>query len=285
VLLLSLILFQPETYEPILLKWKAKQVRAITGDARYRAPIERDDHNDFWKRMQISLVRPFVMIFHEPVILLWTIYLSVVYVILFGFLASFTYIFQDNYGLSQGITGLLFLGIEIGTLLASVILTPFVYQKAKKYLATLKTAALETTATNRLQPEFFLWYSMLGAPAIPISLFWMGWTATPNISMWSPIAASVLFGWGNLSIFVSTCLYMIDTYETYAASALTINTFVRYTASGAMIQASISMYENMGVNWALTLLGSIAVVLAAVPYIFYRYGPWIRSNSIFASGL
>ncbi|QKX63697.1 uncharacterized protein TRUGW13939_10868 [Talaromyces rugulosus] len=157
-------------------------------------------------------------------------------------------IFADNYGLSQGITGLLFLGIEIGTLLASVILTPFAYQKAKKYLVTLKAAGLETTATNRLKPEFFLWYSILGAPAIPISLFWMGWTATPNISMWSPITASVLLGWGNPSIFVSAWLYMIDTYETYAASALTINLFVQYTTSGAMLQASIPMYENMRVG-------------------------------------
>lgn len=284
MLLLSLILFQPETYEPILLKWKAKQARAITGDVRYKAPIEMGDHNGLWKRMKISLIRPFVMIFREPVILFWTIYLSVVYVILFGFLASFTYIFQNNYGLSQGITGLLFLGIEIGTLLASIILTPFIFQKAKKYLATLKTAYMETTARNRLQPEFFLWYSMLGAPAIPISLFWMGWTARPDINIWSPIAASVLFGWGNLSIFVSTCLYMIDTYETYAASALTINTFMRYAVSGAMIQASIPMYENMGVDWALTLLGAIAVVLALVPYVFYRYGPRIRSKSRFATG-
>lgn len=39
---------------------------------------------------------------------------------------------------------------------------------------------------TRLPPEFRLWYAMFGAPAIPISLFWMGWTAYPHISIWPP---------------------------------------------------------------------------------------------------
>ncbi|KAH8806131.1 major facilitator superfamily domain-containing protein [Xylogone sp. PMI_703] len=275
VLLLSLFLFQPETYSPILLKWKAAQMRHITGDLRYKAPVEIEDHPKFTKRMLTALSRPFLMISSEPVIILWTIYLSVVYAILFGFLDGYAYVFGDTYGTSQGITGLIFLGMGVGIVIGSVVMTPLVFSWAKRRLSRIQQEQSEA----RLPSEFFLWYAMLGAPAIPISLFWMGWTASRDISIWSPILASVVFGLGNLSVFISTCLYLIDSYETYAASALTMNTLVRYMVSGGMVEASIPMYENLGVHWALTILGVIASICTIVPYVFYRYGSWIRSKS------
>jgi MFS transporter, DHA1 family, multidrug resistance protein len=39
------------------------------------------------------------------------------------------------------------------------------------------------------------------------------------------------------------------------------------------------MFENMGIEWALTLLGCFAVVLAPVPVIFYFKGAQIRKVS------
>lgn len=107
---------------------------------------------------------------------------------------------------------------------------------------------------------------MLGARAIPVSCFW---TAYPHISIWSPILASLLFGYGILSVFISTYLYLIDTYEVYAASALTMITLVRYVVSGAIIESSIPMYENLSVQWSLTLLGCIGIVFTFVPYAFF----------------
>jgi hypothetical protein len=125
---------------------------------------------------------------------------------------------------------------------------------------------------------------MLGAPAIPISIFWMAWTAYPRISIWSPILAAFLFGFGNFAVFVSTSLYLIDSYEVFAASALTMNTFMRYVLSGAMVQATIPLYTKLGVHWVLTMLGILAAVLTTVPYLFFKFGPWIRSKSRYAKG-
>lgn len=282
-LLVSLLLFQPETYEPILLKWKARHLRLLTGDKRYIAATEIEHHVRFRKRMVTALKRPFAMIVQEPTIMLWTAYLTVIYLMLFGFLDGYTYIFQQPYNLSQGITGLLFVGIALGLVLASVTLTPLIFGWAKQEIRKSQEKPHSGEAF-RLPPEFFLWYAMIGAPAIPISFFWMGWTASPKISIWSPILSSVLFGCGILSVFISTYMYLIDTYEVYAASALTMITLVRYVASGGMIEISIPMYRNLGPHWALTLLGLISVVFTAVPYAFYRFGPWIRSKSKFAKG-
>lgn len=278
-LLISLLLFQPETYEPILLQWKASHLRRLTGDKRY-VSVGEIQHLSFGARMLTAVKRPFIMTIQEPTIMLWTGYLTVVYLMLFGFLDGYTFVFQKTYNLSDGITGLLFLGIGVGLILAALILTPLLNRWAKNEIAKLQTEKPDGSA--RIPPEFFLWYALIGAPAIPISFFWMGWTAYPHVSIWSPIVASVFFGFGILSVFVSTYMYLIDMYEVYAASALTMITLVRYVASGGMIEISIPMYKNLGIHWALTMLGLISLVFTTVPYAFYRFGSWIRSKSRFA---
>ena len=193
VVLIVVILSQPETFPPVLLKWKAKHLRDLTGDDRYRGSIEvrRDT---FLVRMKRSLYRPFLLTFREPIIMLVALYLTVLYIVLFTFLEGYDFIFEETYGISQGLTGLCFLGIIIGLFGASA-LVPLIYKWAKQDLQRI-----QERGGDRLPPEFRLWYSMLGgAFALPISLFWMGWTARPDISIWSPLAASVLFGYGELA--------------------------------------------------------------------------------------
>lgn len=143
--------------------------------------------------------------------------------------------------------------------------------------------AIQERGGSRLPPEFRLWHAMLGAPAIPISLFWMGWTSYSSISIWSPIAAGVLFGYGVLCVFISSYQYIIDSYEIYAASALTSVTLVRYVAAGGMTVVGIPFYENMGVHWTLTILGGISALLVPVPYLLYTYGEKIRRLSKYAA--
>lgn len=42
------------------------------------------------------------------------------------------------------------------------------------------------------------------------------------------------------------------------------------------------MFENLGVPWASSLLGFIALVLIPVPVLFYFYGENIRAKSRYA---
>lgn len=80
---------------------------------------------------------------------------------------GFTYIYQETYGISQGLTGLCFLAIIVGLFGASA-LVPLIYKWAKSDLQKVKEQG-----GTRLPPEFRLWYSMLGgAFALPVSLFW-----------------------------------------------------------------------------------------------------------------
>lgn len=197
VVLGIIVFLQPETFPPILLKWKAQHLRDLTGDERYRAEIEIRSET-FVQRLGTALYRPFLLTATEPIIILIALYLTVVYIVLFTFLEGYNYIFAEIHGTSEGITGLCFLGIIIG-LFTSLALVPLIYSWAKKEMAKM-----EEQGRDKIAPEFRLWYSMLGGSvAIPVSLFWMAWTSRPDISIWSPLGASVLFGYGILCIFIT----------------------------------------------------------------------------------
>nr|POE64978.1 putative efflux pump kojt [Quercus suber] len=264
----AIFLFAQETYPPVLLSWKASHLRKITGDDRFVSKTALKSEK-FLHRMKNSIVRPFKLFFTQPIVVLWCLYLSLVYIILFTFLPGYNYIFADNYGFDQGTTGLMFIGLNAGFLLALAI-CPLIYGRYKRQYETLE---------GRVPPEERLIYAIIAAPCLPISLFWMGWTARPDISYWSPLLASVLFGFSMQGIFISAYLYLIDTFESVAASALVSLTLTRYVGAGAMTIAANPMYQGIKVEWTLTLLACLALLCLPIPMFFYRFGARIRKST------
>ena len=49
-----------------------------------------------------------------------------------------------------------------------------------------------------------------------------------------------------------------------------------------MTIVGIPMYNNLGVHYTLTVLACISGALIPVPYVFYKYGYWIRKHSKYA---
>ncbi|KAK9248083.1 major facilitator superfamily domain-containing protein [Lipomyces tetrasporus] len=272
LVLVLVLLFMPETFGPLILQWKAQEIRKLTSDERYKAELEVT-HRTLSMRMKIALTRPFVMA-TEPIVILMTLYITVLYIVLFTFLDGYTFIFKDVYGISQGLTNVCFLGIYIGTCLPALLIYP-IYRITEKDLAKVRAAGRQN-----LDPEVRLWFGMLGGSiSIPVSLFWMGWTDYPSVSIWSPLIASALFGCGVLCVFLMVYMYVIDSYEIYAASALTLVTFVRYLIAGVMTVVGIPFYRNMGSHWTLTIMACISALLVPLPFVFYKWGPTIRSYS------
>lgn len=116
----QIALFLPETYHPILLKKRAKRMRKEDpekhGD-KY-AELERADFS-LKSIAQRTLLRPIIMLFVEPIVLAVTIYLSVVYSVLYATFSIFPIIWGQLRGLSNGEVGLIFIGVGIGTTLGA----------------------------------------------------------------------------------------------------------------------------------------------------------------------
>lgn len=83
-------------------------------------------------------------------------------------------------------------------------------------------------------------------------------------------------------IFVAFTNYLVDTYLWFAASAVAINTVCRSAGAASAPLWTDSMFAALGVGPGGSVLGGVAVLLAAMPFVFYRYGEAIRARSRFA---
>jgi DHA1 family multidrug resistance protein-like MFS transporter len=104
-------------------------------------------------------------------------------------------------------------------------------------------------------------------------------TSKEDISWASPAIAGGLFGFGNFLVFLGHIGYIALIYPKYSSSAISINGFLRYLFSFAFPLFANQLFENLGVNWGLTLMGFISLILAPIPFLFVKIGPKIRANS------
>lgn len=212
-------------------------------------------------------------LFREPTTILFGTYITVLYLLIYGFLEGFDYIFTKTYLFNVGQRYTCFAAIAIGVLLGMPYVILVNRLTAKRY-----QKSADTSPERRLFPALF------AAPLLPVSLFWLGWTNRPSISYWSDLAACCLFGFALHALFTSTYHYLLDTYGTVASSALAAITCVRYLASGGMVLITEPMYKGLSVKWTLTLLGCIAALLTPVPLVFWKWGPLMRKKSKYAEG-
>ena len=166
--IIFVLLVQPETYSPLLLEWRAKHLRDLTGDSRYCT-----DHNSassLGPRLLTNLYRPFIMIWTETIILVFTFYLILLYFVLFTFLSGYEVIFTQTYGISTSLTYIIWVAMLPGVFIAMAMI-PYVYSLTKK------SAAKSMAEGKPIQPEVSLYWAMAGASILmPTSLFWMAWT-------------------------------------------------------------------------------------------------------------
>ncbi|KAF8544806.1 major facilitator superfamily domain-containing protein [Trichophaea hybrida] len=106
------LLFCPETFASVLLLRKAQRIRA-QGDAEVIAPLELEDRS-LKSALKTTLARPFRMFWNESIVLLVSLYLSLIYGAFYLFFQSYPIIYQGIYGFGPGISGLHFILVGLG---------------------------------------------------------------------------------------------------------------------------------------------------------------------------
>ncbi|KAJ7768095.1 major facilitator superfamily domain-containing protein [Mycena maculata] len=264
----------PETYAPVLLLKKVRARRAAdpAGAQHLYAAHERQD----WTPRGVlhrTLFRPFQMLAGEPILVLVTLYLSLVYGVMYCLFEAFPIIFIEKRGFSVAQDGLVFIGIGIGTSLGAVMNMYF----SRHYPTLIKTWRGFPPPEERLRA------GMVGGCAFVVGIFWLGWTGQyPSVPWYVPAISTVLAGLSISSIFISFLSYLVDTYLMYSASAFAANTFCRSLVAAAFPLFTVQMFTKLGVNWAATLLGGVGLLLAPMPFLFYQYGARVRARSKFA---
>lgn len=97
----------PETYAPTILGRRAKKMRKETGSQEHVTEADLDTR-PFGERLWIFLVRPLQLLFGELIVFLISLYMSVLYGLLYMFFVAFPIIYQEGKGWSAGSTGLMF---------------------------------------------------------------------------------------------------------------------------------------------------------------------------------
>lgn len=271
VCLAIIVLGVPETYTPQLLVVKAKRMRKETGEQRWYAPLERTDHS-FKNRLNSILLKPFIMLVQEPMLLAVTLYMSFVYGVVYLLFEAYPFVFEQTHGFNAGENGLAFLGFFSGGFLCVVLFMTVIEPRYLRYAAQV--------APEMPKPEKRLELCIISAWCLVVAMFWFGWTGGYSSVHWmSPVLAGGLIGVGVLGMFVSCFNYLVDTYLWAAASALAATTVCRSAFGAGFPLFATQMFEKLGVQWASSLLGFIALLLAPIPIVLTIYGPKLRSMS------
>ncbi|KAM5347498.1 hypothetical protein ACJ41O_010503 [Fusarium nematophilum] len=96
----------------------------------------------------------------------------------------------------------------------------------------------------------------VAAPCMVISLMWLGWTSWESVSPAVPACGGMFFGLGFGLLFMSMLNYITDIFR--------------------------PMYARLGIHWAPSVLGFIALAMGVIPFVFMFYGEDLARRSKFA---
>lgn len=291
-LIMPFIILMPETHKTVLLIKRAKK-----RNLNIKKPSKEELRAFLKMTMTITVFRPIKMLFVEPIVLVFSIYVAFIFAVLFGFFEAYPVIFRGVYRMSIGVSGLPFIGIGIGLWIGAIFYVwydrRYFFPKAPASIPDSPHPDSMRTSPTRghrdedgnlkpLTPEVFLNITKIGSIALPIGLFWLGWTARESVHWMAPTAAGVPFGFGLILIFFSVIMYFSTSYPPLVvASAMAANNMLRYVVSCVFPLFTIQMYNNLGIDWASSLFGFICIAMIPIPWLFERFGPKMRSISQF----
>ncbi|KAJ5648883.1 uncharacterized protein N7484_002606 [Penicillium longicatenatum] len=267
---LGIEVLNKETFAPVLIKWKtaklAKELGRTDLISAFDVGKEKLTTGQTLKR---SLVRPALLLTKSPIVALLSLYMSLVYGLLYLFFTTISDVFTSTYGFSVGLSGLAYLGIGIGFIVGLAIMG-----------VTNDKIMVKLTKKNggQFEPEMRLPTMIIFACILPISFFWYGWTADKHVFWIVPIIGMFPFGVGMMGVFMPIQTYIIDCYPAYAASANATLTATRSLVGALLPLAGTPMFDSLGLGWGNSLLGFLALAFVPIPIIFTKYGKQIRER-------
>lgn len=120
---------------------------------------------------------------------------------------------------------------------------------------------------------------------LPLGFFLYGWTAEYKLHWILPSLGAGIFGAGIMIEFNALVTYVVDSYQTYSASASAATAVLRSVAAFLFPLFSPSMYDALGYGWGNSLLGFLAIGIGGpAPILLWYYGAKLRARSTYAAG-
>ncbi|OQD72624.1 hypothetical protein PENDEC_c020G03014 [Penicillium decumbens] len=271
-LVIVIAIFLRETRGGVTLKKRAKIIRQFTGDERFVTDNDLEAPG-IKKMLHNSSVKAIKMLFTEPVVFAFGLWISFAWFLTFLFLSVIPITYQEKKGWSEGVSGLPYIALCIGTTMGFGLN----FFQIKKYKSVINDPNQES------RPEARLYGAMCGAVWLPIGLFIYSFTQYKDLFWFGPIVGLALIGIGIFFIFESCYSYTADCYGENASSAIAGQGFMRNTLGAVSPLFASQFFHNMGSQYAGLLLALIAALLTLIPFVLFKYGPALRARSRLAS--
>ncbi|RYP62892.1 hypothetical protein DL771_009541 [Monosporascus sp. 5C6A] len=244
-------------------RWRHGPGMTTPASPKHRSPKEI---------LHVALTRPFRFLFTEAIVIFGALYNGFLYGLSFLFNVVFVQVFGVNHGFTTFGVGCAFLGIAAG-----ISLGPLTNLWQERYYQR----AISGVQGGNV-PEARVQLAKIAALVFPISMFWFAWTTDTAVHPLLPIVASAFWGWSFYTLILMTFQYTEDAYRVFSASALAGIALVRNIAGAAFPMFGKQLFEDLGYQWGVSLLASIAIILAPIPFVLERYGVELRKRSPWA---
>ena len=257
-----------ETRGSVTLQKRAKKLRADTGDERWvsKEQLEAPGLKD---ALYSSTVKAGYMLITEPVVFFFGLWIAFSWFLTFMFLSVIPITYEEKKDWSPGVAGLPYIGLVIGVSLGFGL----------NFLQIRKYNSIRKQIGHAPTPEHRLYGALFCAIFLPIGLFIYSFTQYRRVHWIGPVFGLACIAFGIFFIFESCYSFTADSYGPSASSAIAGQGFMRNTLGATSPLYASQMFHNMGSQWAGLLLALIACILTLIPFVLFKFGPWIRAKS------
>lgn len=262
-----------ETYAPVILARRAKQLRKDTGDPRYYTEHERlSAHKSVFSILSSALTRPLRLLLFHPIIIIASANLAFDYGILYIVLTSFAQLWTDYYHVSVEMSGLHYLAVALGELADAQVGAPMIdrYYRWKE----------AQYSDGGLAPKYRLLVIFPGALLAPVGLFIYGWTAEHRVH-WVAVNVGVFIAMsGSQMSGMAWQVYIMDAYSDHTSSARAATQFPASLTAFLFPLFVPTMHRAMGYGWSNTAMAFASLILAVPgPIALWYHGARLRART------
>jgi multidrug resistance protein len=267
----SFIIFK-ETYAVVILEKRAARLRKATGQDQYHCEAAMQSANSSTSaKLRRSLTRPMRLLMFHPIIQIQACLAGLNYGVSYIVLTTYADLWTSQYGDSLTISGLHYISMSLGEVLAALIGGPtmdVIYRRLS-----------QRSSGQEGRPESHILLMLPGSILLVSGLFMYGWAAESH-TFWLvvDIGAAILSGGGTMA-GQSMQAYVIDTYSEHTGSASAATQFLRSLGAFGLPLFAPAMYSSLGYGWANSMLAFIlAAFFFPVPLLLWKYGGRMREN-------
>lgn len=223
--------------------------------------------------VKITIVHPLKMLISEPLVILLSLYLGVVFAVVFQFFVAVPTVLNLLYKFDTNRQGLAFLSAVGGSILGSL------------SAILIETVTIRTKRARKYPVENRLLSAIVGSLLSAGALFWIAYTAKPTTSYVVPIAGTGVYVWGNIMSLISCISYIFDAYPPRGTlSTLTAAASFRLICAGIVPIFVLNFITNTSGMWTYTTFGIITAAMILVPVFLYIFGAKLRARSSYSEG-